>query len=238
MRSLFFVDHISTSILLSGEQGHHAADVMRLRVGEEIDVSDRSRFVRARITAVTKGQLEAEIVEELPLVRPRPEISVAQALIKGDSLSESVDIMSQVGVDSILLWKSERTIVQWDQHKTERNAEKLQTTAFESSKQARRPTWPKVGPVVTTQELLDRSSEFDRVVILHESGREHLADDDFDLDSVLLVVGPEGGVSDTELERLAAVGVVRRLGPTVIRSAQAAAIAAAVIYAKSSWRSN
>lgn len=210
---------------------------MRLRVGEEIDVSDRSRLVRARVTTVTKGRLEAEIVEELPLVQQRPEISVAQALIKGDSLAESVDIMSQVGVDSILLWNSERSIVQWDQHKTARNTEKLQSTAFESSKQARRPTWPTVGPVVTTAELVDRSSAYDRLIILHESGREHLADDDFDLDSVLLVIGPEGGVSDAELELLSTVGVVRRLGPTVIRSAQAAAIAASVIYAKSSWRS-
>lgn len=236
MRSLFFTGHISDHVVLDGDSGHHAADVVRLKVGEEIDVSDRIRLVRARVTAVHVGRVEAEIVEELALPQNRPAITVAQALIKGDGLVDSVDLMTQVGVHEVIPWQAERSIVQWDQAKAERNIAKLQVTAIEASKQSRRAIWPLIDGLSSTNSLLLKAGDFQRVVVLHESGSEHLADDDFDVDSLLLIVGPEGGLTPTELEQFSPAADIRRLGPTVIRSAQAGAIGAAVIFAKTSWR--
>lgn len=235
MRSLFFVNQITDPILIDGDEGHHAADVIRVKVGEEIDVSDNSRFVHARITSVAKGRVEAEILADLQIPKMRPAVTVAQALIKGDALYDSVDLMVQVGIDRIIPWTAERSIVQWDSNKAEKNLAKLQSVAFEASKQARRPQRPRVDGVLTATALKSELSSFDRVVLLHESGSEYLADDSFDCETILLVVGPEGGFSEKELEFF---GVdIRRLGPTVIRSAQAGAVAAAVVFAASSWRS-
>lgn len=235
MRSLFFVDHISNPLIIEGDEGHHAADVVRVKVGEELDVSDNSTLAHGRVTSVTKGRVELEILSSNPLAPSKPRVVVAQALIKGDSLSDSVDLMVQVGVDQIIPWISERSIVQWDQAKASKNVGKLNSVAFEACKQSRRPRMATVDSLHTSQELIKRFSQFDLVVALHESGREFLADDSFDGENILLIVGPEGGLSDQELTQFGAQ--VRRMGPTVIRSAQAGAVAAAVVFAKSSWRS-
>lgn len=236
MRSLFFAREISEPIVLDGEEGHHAADVVRVRVNEEIDISDNKRWVHAKVTAVTRGRVEAEIIEELTIPAAKPSITVAQGVVKGDALSESVDVMTQVGVHRIIPWFAERSVVHWDAAKAQKNVSKLQTQAVEASKQARRPQWPTIDLPMTTSQLISEMPHFDRVVVLHESGEEHLADDDFNVESILMIVGPEGGLSPAELEDFANRAVIRRLGPTVIRSAQAAAIASAVVFAKRSWR--
>lgn len=234
MRSLFFADNLADSVELTGEEGHHAADVVRVKVGEEIDISDGQRLVHARVTSVAKGRVEAEVLADLAVSALTPRITIAQALIKGDAMSQSIDLMTQVGVHEIWPWAAERSIVQWDQSKAEKNLEKMKSLVIEASKQSRRPIPPAVGPIVTTTDLVKRGQEFDRVILLHESGDLHLADEDLSEGRILMVVGPEGGLSDRELTELG--GDVRRLGPTVIRSAQAGAIAAAVVFAQRAWR--
>lgn len=234
MRSLFFTSKIGERVELTGEEGHHAADVVRVRAGEEIDVSDGSRLVHARVISVSKGRVEAEILDEEVISHLQPQITVAQALIKGDALGESVDLMTQVGVQHILFWQAERSVVQWDQSKADKNLKRFSTVALEASKQARRPIPPEIKGLVRTTNLIEIAAQFDRIILLHESGEEHLADDSFGDQRVLLVVGPEGGLSDQELAQIP--GDVRRLGPTVIRSAQAGAIAASVLFAQRAWR--
>lgn len=235
MRSLFFVDRISDPLIIDGDEGHHAADVVRVKVGEELDVSDNSTLVHGRVTSVSKGRVELETLSSSPIPPSRPRVVVAQALIKGDSLSDSVDLMVQVGVDHVIPWVAERSIVQWDGAKAEKNVAKLNAAAFEACKQSRRPRIATVDSLHSSKELKERFAHFDRVVALHESGHEFLADDTFNGESILLIVGPEGGLSDLELSQF---GVeIRRMGPTVIRSAQAGAVAAAVVFAATSWRS-
>lgn len=234
MRSLFFTDEVGPIVILDGDEGHHAADVVRVRVGEEIDVSDTKRFVHAQVTAVSKGRVEARILNELQIPDSKPHLTIAQALIKGDSMAESVDLMTQVGVDQIIPWIAERSIVQWDASKAEKNLTKLKATALEASKQSRRPTIPKIDSLLKANELAEKSKNFDRVIALHESGEEHLAGIGFADESVLMIVGPEGGLSDAEIALFNAE--VRRIGPTVIRSAHAGAIAAAVVFASNAWR--
>lgn len=236
MRSLFFTTHIGEHIELTGDEGHHAASVVRLKAGEEIDVSDGHRLVHARVTEVGKSLVVAEIVADLPMPVLTPHLTVAQALIKGDAMGESVDLMTQVGVHQIIPWQAERSIVQWDTTKASKNIAKLNSQVLESSKQSRRPVPPSVDALYTTTQLQSRLGEFDRVILLHESGEEHLADDNFDQERVLLIVGPEGGLSESELAAIP--GAIRKLGPTVIRSAQAGAIAATVIFAQHGWRNH
>lgn len=234
MRSLYFTESIGASILLQGDEGHHAADVARVRVGEEIDVSDGTRLIHARVTSVSKGRVEAEILSELSVPVLKPRITIAQALIKGDAMGESIDLMTQVGVHAVIPWISERSIVHWDANKAEKNHGKLKAIAFEASKQSRRPTLPHLSQLQSAAELKATFDQFDRVITLHESGVDHLADEKVMVESLLMIVGPEGGLSNNELNFFDTD--IRRIGPTVIRSAQAGAVAAAVVFAGSAWR--
>lgn len=237
MRPLFFGDLSGERVLLDGDEGHHAADVMRLRVGEQIDVSDnRETWVSATVTAVTKGRVEAQVIERHGIPALTPSITIAQAIAKGDAMSEAVELMSQIGVGTVLPWSAEHSISRWDGPKAQKAVERLQAVAFSAAKQARNRRITQVDTLHSHAALVGRLSEFDLVCVLHESAPESLAGLDLRLArTILLVVGPEGGLSPDELSSFGQAQIVR-IGPTVLRSAHAGAIASAVVASSTWWR--
>ena len=108
-------------------------------------------------------------------------------------------------------------------------------TARESAKQSRRSRFPDIGPLSNTKSVLQLIAESPCVLVLHESGAVALADIDIpQVGDVLLVVGPEGGLAPEELEAMvAAGGVPTRMGPTVLRTSTAGAVAAGVVLSRS-----
>jgi len=239
MRSLFFGDIESDRVELAGSEGHHAADVMRIGLGEEIDVSDGNGAVAlVRVDRVSKGEVAGQVLSRRQAIAATPVIAVAQALTKGEAMSEAIDLMTQVGVAMIIPWTAERSIAQWRGDRVSKSLDRLKHVALAAAKQSRNPLMPTIEAPATSAELVHRFHDFDQVVVLHEEATNSLASADFQgINRVLLVVGPEGGLSPTELANFtAAGGELHLLGPTVLRAAHAGAIASAVCQAKSTWR--
>lgn len=239
MRSLFFSEFAGDRVLLEGVEGHHAANVLRVRIGEEIDVSDnRGGCAVVRIDEVGSGRVAGSVIERRVVeVRP-PRIVVAQALIKGEAMTTAVDLMTQVGVTTIIPWEAERSIVRWSGEKALKGVERLRSAAMAAAKQSRNPLIPTVDEVHTAPELTERLASFGAVFLLHEeadlpmSGMQMAGHE-----SVLMIVGPEGGLAPVEIASFSAAGAFTvRLGPTVLRSAHAGAIAAAALLAGTAWR--
>lgn len=216
-------------MLLDGAEGHHAADVLRVRIGEVIGVGDGAGLVAtSRVTRVGAGRLSAVVLAHHREPEPAPRLVVVQALLKGDDAGRAVQVLTEVGVDVIVPWAAQRSVARW----TERSAERWAGWVLAASKQARRPRLPRVGAPLDLAGVtaLLRSAELP--VVLHEAGDEpvaglrvpHRGD-------VVIVVGPEGGLSDGE--RVALDCPTYRLGPSVLRGATAAAVAAAVILGRS-----
>jgi 16S rRNA (uracil1498-N3)-methyltransferase len=239
MRSLFFGDISSDVVKLTGDEGHHAADVLRVGVGEEIDVSDNTgQCARVMVTEVFKGIVVGEIKERFVIKSASPSITIAQALVKGSGMSEAVDLMTQVGVNTILPWHSERSIAQWTNERAAKSLERLRGVALAAAKQSRSPLLPRIDKVISTSELIASFPSYSAVFVLHEEASSPLASVDADkLDSVLMVVGPEGGISPSEVEAMVNGGAsLVRLGTSVIRSINAGAVGATVVLGNSSWR--
>jgi 16S rRNA (uracil1498-N3)-methyltransferase len=204
-----FVDDLDALVLAAGDR-HHLERVLRLRAGDELTVSDGAgRWRRCRFGAALDpiGPIEVDAVSV-------PEITVAFALVKGDRPEWVVQKLTELGVDRIVPFIAERSVVQWDDEKAVRHHERLVTIAREAAMQSRRSRLPDIAPVTAFGEIA-------------RSPGAALADRGGDpptLGHRVVLIGPEGGWSDAE--RAAGLPVVT-LGPTILRS-ETAAIAAAV----------
>jgi 16S rRNA (uracil1498-N3)-methyltransferase len=218
--------------VLDGPEGHHAADVARLRVGEALVLADGAGgTARAVVTAVAKGRLELRITERAYREPPDPRLVVVQGIAKGDRGELAVQAMTEVGVDAFVPWAAARSVVQWRSDRGEKARQRWVDTAREAAKQARRAWVPVVGPAESTVEVATRLATG---LVLHEEATAALSTVDLPATGdIAVVVGPEGGIAPDELAAFVAAGArLVRLGPTVLRTSTAGVAAAAVLSAR------
>ncbi|MEO6081874.1 MAG: 16S rRNA (uracil(1498)-N(3))-methyltransferase [Umezawaea sp.] len=229
---VFLVDALPAggSAVLDGPEGRHAATVRRLHAGEELVLSDGSGDqVRCVVDEVLdKDALRLTVVERWTVPDPTPRVVLAQALVKGDRGELAVELATEAGVDGVVPWRAARCVTKWEEGP--RGAKALarwRSTAREAAKQARRAKVPSVDEPVSTSGLARLVSSSALTLVLHESAKTALNTVSLPADGdVLLVVGPEGGITDQELVTLTDAGAhVVRLGPTVLRASTAAAVA-------------
>jgi len=153
-----------------------------------------------------------------------------EILVFGNALSE---YEGALGVDEVVPWQAERCIVVWTGPRGDKALGRWRSTAREAGKQSRRARHPVVGPWVSTEQLLDRVAGT-RTLLLHEAATAPLASVPLpSAGDLLLVVGPEGGITERELAALtAAGGMPVRLGSSVVRTSTAGAAAVAVVSAR------
>ena len=231
MLSLFFVDQLSTGQTqeLSGEEGHHAVSVMRLSVGEQIKIADGSgNWVSGTITEVNKRSLMIDVAQRGSAQAGKPELVVVQAVTKSDRTKEMLELLTVGGADQIIPWQAERCISKWQRE----SAQKWISSIKEAAKQARRVKLPILADEVTTNQLVKLFQSTDKVVILHEGAMTGISQLNLshNLERIILIIGPEGGISDAEISQLENAGAVTaRLGELVLRSAHAGFAALAAI---------
>ena len=227
---LFLVDALpaGADAVLDGPEGRHAATVKRLRVGEALVLADgRGGLAHAVVAAVERDALSLRVVDRTTLPPPAPRVLLAQALVKGDRGELAVELATEAGVDAVLPWRAARCVARWETGpRGEKALARWRSTVREAAKQARRPWVPQVEEPVTTAALTRRAATVPTLV-LHESATDALPAVDLPTGGdLLLVVGPEGGIADEELDALVAAGARPvRLGPEVLRASTAAAVA-------------
>lgn len=226
-------------LTLSGDEGRHASDVARARVGETVLVGDgRGRIATCAVRAVRRGHVEVEVGSVTHHPRRDPQFVLVQALAKGDRDLLAVESATELGVDVVVPWQAARSVSVWaGQAKAERGREKWRSRALAAAKQSRRPWVPRVDPAATTARVAELLADAEAGLVLHEEAEVPLREATLpDIGSVVLVVGPEGGVADEEIERFrAAGGVPVRLGPEVLRTSTAGPAAIAALSARSRW---
>jgi 16S rRNA (uracil1498-N3)-methyltransferase len=219
---------------LAGKEGHHAADVQRVRPGEEIVLADgRGGSVRAEVTAVGRGSVDVVVGERSFAAAADPRLVVVQGIAKGDRGELAVQAMTETGVDEIVPWAASRSVAQWRGDRGVRAREKWVATVREAAKQARRPWLPVVAgdPDVSTKQVAARLGRAAAAFVLHEEATDRLSAAKLpESGEVVLVVGPEGGISDQELGAfVAAGGQPVKLGDSVLRTSTAGVAALAVL---------
>ena len=213
----FFTDDPAAGVLTGAEAKH--AHVKRIQPGEHIMLIDgQGTTALTRVTSVGSGRVDGVVEKQQFVPQPTPRVTVVQAVPKGERAELAVDLAVQAGADAIVPWISHRTIARWPANKQAKQVEKWRAQALASAKQARRAWVPEVREPVTTNQLAELLQER-HALVLHEDATDSIRDVEFGED-VWLIVGPEGGIGEDELEVLGARPV--KLGPEVLRTASAA----------------
>ena len=235
-RALFYVDalpEVGEQAVVDGDEGFHAASVRRIRRGEQLDLSDGAgALAHCVIEDVGKARLTARVLERTTVPSATPAVTVVQALPKSDRSELAIELATEAGADGFVAWQASRCVTRWDgQARVEKGLRRWRAVARSAARQSRRAQIPPVTGVVSTAELARRVTDDVAtgavVLALHESATERLTKLSLaQADSVMLVVGPEGGIADDEIAALVAAGAIPvRLGPTVLRTSTAAAVA-------------
>jgi 16S rRNA (uracil1498-N3)-methyltransferase len=228
---LFYIDRVPDNGALAavdGDEGFHAASVRRIRVGERIVLGDGAgALADCTVENVEKRGLQARVDDRRVLVPPRPTVTVVQAIPKAERSELAIELATEAGADSFVAWQAARCVARWDGPRAEKGLRRWRAVARSGARQSRRAFIPDVDGVASTKDVLERLRAGGVTLALHESATARITE--FDLaqaDSITLVVGPEGGIADDELAALTGAGAhVVRLGPTVLRTSTAAAVA-------------
>ncbi|MFI8091844.1 16S rRNA (uracil(1498)-N(3))-methyltransferase [Streptomyces sp. NPDC086080] len=237
---VFVVDHFDAGggggagrYVLDGPEGRHAVSVKRLRAGEHVVLTDGAgRWAEGEVDATEgKDRLIVRLGEVTEEPEEFPRLTVVQALPKGDRGEVAVETMTEVGVDVIVPWTASRCITQWKGERGAKSLAKWRATAREAGKQSRRVRFPEVADAATTRQVASLLADASFAAVLHESGTGPLASAELPVSGdIVLVVGPEGGVSPEELELFAQAGAgAYRLGRSVLRTSTAGTAAAALL---------
>ena len=232
---VFYVDKlpgVGERAIVDGDEGFHAANVRRIRTGEQLDLGDGAgALAHCVIEDVGKSRLSARVLSRWTVAPAVPPVTVVQALPKSDRSELAVELATEAGADEFLAWQASRCVARWDASRADKGLRRWRAVARSAARQSRRAYIPPVTGVVSTADLIHRVRDAvatgTTVLALHESATERLTARPLaQTDSLMLIVGPEGGIADGEIEALSDAGATAvRLGPTVLRTSSAAAVA-------------
>ncbi|MFM8842931.1 MAG: 16S rRNA (uracil(1498)-N(3))-methyltransferase [Actinomycetota bacterium] len=231
MLPVFIVDEIPQQgdVSLVGDEAHHAATVTRVKLGDELLLTDgRGVSAHVKVSIIEKKSVTCVVISREIREPSLTRLTVVQALTKGDRARETIELLTEAGVDEIIPWSAQRSIGQWKD-----DAQfKWTSWAREATKQSRRNWIPVISPMQNTSSLTNAASEHDCLLVFHEGSKMKLSQvlQGKSYKKVLLVIGPEGGLTEEEVHAfVAAGGVVVGMGLPVFRSAHAGAAALAAV---------
>ena len=231
MLTLFFVNDLPTKVGQSyefnNEDANHAIRVLRMGAGDVFMLADGTgSWSQVKAFAIKKKSMEVEVIATGFQEALETTITVVQALPKSDRVKEAIELLTEAGVDRIVPWAATRSIGKM--------SDKFAVTAREASKQSRRLRIPEVTDIATTEQICEAIKLSDLAIAFHESSDTKLSDcvSSHNVSHLLIIIGPEGGMTSTELEAFKAAGAkVALMGRPILRSAHAGIAAIAAICA-------
>lgn len=218
------VAELGSLVELDGPEGKHAVQVRRMRQGEAIQLSDGKGFrVRGTVAELAGSTLKLEVTEVIKEELPIRQITLVQALAKGDRDELAIQAATELGAMGIIPWQASRSISRWDGPKIAKGQARWQQIVSEAAKQSLRAYTPEVENIADTKELAGLVSSFDLVLVLDTSATQGVAEIGIPSSgTIALVVGPEGGIEQSELDELQAAGAkLVSLGANVLRTSTA-----------------
>lgn len=226
---------VGGQVQLDGPEGRHAATVKRLGPGELLKLIDgRGGWAQAEVLTVSKSALGLKVLEVGTDPMPSPRVTVVQAIPKSERSELAIDLATQAGADEIIAWQAQRCVARWAGPKAAKGVAKWEAAALAAAKQSRRSTVPRIHPSpLGTTELVSllQADPAALVLILHEDAATPIKELELgEVAQVYLIIGPEGGIGETEVAQLRSAGARPvKLGPEVLRTASAAMVALAAL---------
>lgn len=226
---------VGSSFVLGGPEAKHAVSVRRMLQGEAIAVSDGAGVkIRGKVSKVGKDTLEINVESVQTISAPSVQLHLVQALAKGDRDELAIQACTELGLQGVIPWQADRSISIWKDEKKTKGQTRWQSIVSEAAKQSLRAYVPVVEQVQNSQELISKLSSFNLVLVLDPEAKDSIAQLALPAaGSIALVVGPEGGMSEAELQAFGVAGFSSvRMGPGVLRTSTAGMAAVSFLQAK------
>ncbi|MBY6035432.1 16S rRNA (uracil(1498)-N(3))-methyltransferase [Fictibacillus nanhaiensis] len=228
----YFVPSVSWEndrVYLKDEDAKHISKVMRMQAGDNIICCDnKGRTSLCEIIDLGGNMIEARIIEEMETTSEMPvQITIAQGLPKADKLEYIVQKGTELGAKAFFPFAAERSVVKWDDKKAGKKKERLQKIAKEAAEQSHRSMIPEILNPGSFLDLLNYAQQFKIKIVAYEEAAKQAEYSRFSStlnkiehgDSILCVIGPEGGISEKEAEQLMHHGFeLCGLGPRILRA--------------------
>ncbi len=223
-------------IELTGPEAKHAVSVRRMRVGEDIQLTNAVGLrLKGQVESINGNALKVLTKSVAHDAAPSLQITLVQALAKGDRDELAVQASTELGVSGVIPWESDRSVSRWIGLKEAKGVERWQSIVTEAAKQSLRVWHPVVTSPIKGVQVAQLVTDFNLVLVLDPTAKLGLGESKLpEFGTVALVVGPEGGISDAELEALESAGAHRvHLGASILRTSTAGVAAISAILALS-----
>lgn len=236
----FFVDEKCVDgnfINITGDDVKHIYKVLRLKDGDKININNcKGEEFLAKINEITKSNVLCEIVEKVDVNNESPvKLHLYQGMPKAAKMDLIVQKATELGIMSITPVITERVIIKNDL-KEFKKIDRWNKIALEASKQCKRSIIPKVMEPIAFDSLLEQLKSVDLVVVPYENKEEvgiktvikKIATND--IKSIAIIIGPEGGFEEEEIEKLSeAKAEIVTLGPRILRTETAGFVCASLL---------
>ena len=230
-RELSEAPALGAEVQLTGDDARHAAQVARVRRGERISIGNgRGLVLTGTVVSASAREVVIRVDAQRLDAEAAPRLVLAQALAKGDRDELAVEAATELGVSGVIPWAAERSVSRWEGMKITTGQQRWAAKTSEAAKQAIRAWVPTVEPLTTAAGLAEKGAS---LIVLDPMATERLSSVTLPAEEIVLVVGPEGGISPRELELFDSAGATRvRLGSEVLRTSTAGPAGLAVLNAR------
>lgn len=210
-----------------GEDYHHLKNVLRIKITDELYVSNGEVIYCGLVKEITNEFILIDLLYEVQENRElNVFVTIAQGIPKADKFELVIQKTTELGVKELIPVLSERSVVKIDKKKADNKIKRFEKIAKAASEQSRRLVIPKINNFMTLKELIQYSKSFEYKLVAYEASSDEekksfarLFEGLKENDKILFFVGPEGGISDNELELLKANDFrVISLGNRILRS--------------------
>jgi len=226
-------------ISLRGAEAKHAIAVRRMRVGEPIQLANGAGLrVIGAISFIddAKGEQSLTLTAQTVVQEdsPSPALVLIQALAKGDRDELAIQAATELGASVVVPWQADRSVSRWEGSKVTKGVERWQSIVGEAAKQALRAFTPEVAQPVTSKQLMASFTNYSRVLVLDPTATVSVSTVELpNQGSIAILVGPEGGMTDHELESFQSCGAHRvHLGDSILRTSTAGMAAISVLQSR------
>lgn len=236
----FFIEEPYNDIMqITGGDAKHISKVLRMQPGDKLQVvSDDGITALAEVEAIDSEAVTVKCLEKLAeLHEPRVKITLAQGLAKGEKMEFIIQKAVELGATSVVPVAMEHSVVRLDATKAAKKVERWQKIAESAAKQSKRDIIPEVQPLQTVKEMLAKNTCGTKIIAYECEDRMSLKEALQDAEAkggitdLLLIIGPEGGISPAELEMAREAGAIPvSLGKRILRAETAGLVAMSAIF--------